>query len=55
MENMENTKLWNPKKNYFVLLLPPMAHKPNDGRLQNFRLTGVRLGYLKIPRLGRQH
>jgi hypothetical protein len=41
MENMENTKLWDPKKNYFVLLLPPMAHKPNegiDGRLQNFWL-----------------
>jgi hypothetical protein len=24
---MENSKLWNPKKNYFVLLLPTMAHE----------------------------
>jgi hypothetical protein len=24
---MENTKFWNPKKNYFVLLRPSMAYK----------------------------
>jgi hypothetical protein len=28
---MENTKVWNPKENHFALLLPPMAHKPNEG------------------------
>ncbi len=24
---MENSKFWNPKKNYFVFFLPAMAHK----------------------------
>jgi hypothetical protein len=29
--NMENSKIWIPEKNYFVLLLPLMAHKSNGG------------------------
>jgi hypothetical protein len=28
---MENSKIWIPEKNYFVLLLPLMAHKSNGG------------------------
>ncbi len=28
---MENSKIWIPVKNYFVLLLPLMAHKSNGG------------------------
>ncbi len=28
---MKNSKIWNPEKIYFVILLPPMAHKSNGG------------------------
>ncbi len=28
---MENSKIWIPEKNYFVLLLPLIAHKSNGG------------------------
>jgi hypothetical protein len=28
---MQNSKFWNPKKNYFALLLPPKAHNSNEG------------------------
>ncbi len=29
--NMQNSKFWNPEKNYFALLLPPKAHNSNEG------------------------
>jgi hypothetical protein len=32
---MQNSKFWNPEKNYFALLLPLKAHNSNEGIMGN--------------------
>jgi hypothetical protein len=45
---MKNSKIWIPEKNYFVLLLPLMAHKSNGGIMgEKFVLAPGTTGLLK--------